>query len=274
MKEVIDKVDYYKEKTEKGYKLLWIDDDWDGDNFRDFLYSLKEKVDSGIRIHDKRNLLVKIDKEEGLQADIAVKKFRLTRKYDKIRFCFIDSKAVRSLRIAFALQKIGLKTPQPIAVIEERGKFNQLIYSYYVTEYVDYDYSLRDVVENKVNYSSQQFEKLLSELAKELYEMHEQGIIHNDLHVGNILVKDLDDSFSFYYIDLNRARIKDKLSKKQRIKDLARLRLTEEEQKLLLKDYIPAKYKEWLPCIKAKREKRNKFRKYKKKIKGFFNLNS
>lgn len=221
LKEVVQNLDYIKKKDETGKKLYWIRKEWESDKFRSFLDNIDANLNKGSKVYDKRNLLVRLKKNEtlGIKKDIAIKKFKLIRRYDKIRFLFINSKAIRSLKIALALENAGVKTPKAIAVVEKRGSFNQIIYSYYITEYIDYDYSLTDIEKNKDNHSFENMEEFLPNLAKDLARMHNFGIIHKDLHLGNILVKKSDASFDFYYIDINCARIKKSLNKKQKIKD-------------------------------------------------------
>lgn len=128
----------------------------------------------------------------------------------------LPSKAERSLNLARALEKIGLQTPAPLAVIEKRGKTNQLIFSYYITDYVDYDFNLLDIAKNFEHPERYKVKELMPKLGQEIKKMHQAKIVHNDLHAGNILVKDFEIKPKLYYIDLNRGRIKENLSQKEK----------------------------------------------------------
>ncbi|GAB6099420.1 hypothetical protein JCM16358_12990 [Halanaerocella petrolearia] len=271
LRKVVDNIDYEIEEKTVSDKLIWLAEEWDSDSFREFI-NYRENLETGKIIDDNRNLLVSIsaDTQDSLKNDIMVKKFNLVRKYDKFRFCFLNSKAVRSLRLALGMQEVGIKTPKPLAVIEERGNFNQLIYSYFITEYVDHDYNLLDIVKDYDHPERKKLKDLLPLIAQDIKLMHDAGIIHNDLHAGNILVKEREPQPEFYYIDLNRGRIKDELSIKARMKDLARFKLTTEEQEIFLKSYSPEGYEELLQLMIEQREKRKRFKEWKRKIRSFF----
>ncbi|GAB6137359.1 lipopolysaccharide kinase InaA family protein [Halanaerobaculum tunisiense] len=271
LKEKIENINYRREDKKSTSKLTWVAPEWATKQFREFISSIQE-LETGNIIDDKRNLLVHIPAADriGLKEDIMVKKFNLIRKYDQLRFCFLNSKAVRSLRLALALAELGINTPKPLAVIEERGKFNQLIYSYFVTEYVDYDYNLLDIVKDYDHPQRDKLKDYLPLIAEDIKRMHDAGIIHNDLHAGNILVKETAAKPEFYYIDLNRGRIKNKLSVKARMKDLARFKLTEEEQGIFLENYDRDNCQELLELMIDQRKKRKKFKKWKKKLRSLF----
>lgn len=222
-------------------------------------------------LYDKRNTITKIN-DPILKTEIAVKEFHLTKTYDQLRFRMLPSKAERSLKIARALQKIGLKTPAPLAVIEKRGKTNELIFSYYVTDYVDYDFNLLDIAKNFDHSERYKIKELMPQLGKEIKKMHQANIVHNDLHAGNILVKDFKKESQLYYIDLNRGRIKSQLSQKDKIDDLKRLKFTEQEKKILFKNYAPENWKYYQKKVSQAREKRRKFVKTKNKIRKFLGI--
>src|SRR6056297_3132884 len=154
-------------------------------------------------LYDKRNTITKIN-EPILKKVIAVKEFHIEKTYDQLRFRLLPSKAERSLKIARALGRAGLKTPSPLAVIEKRGKTNELIFSYYVTDYVDYDFNMLDIAKDFKHPERYKIKELMPQLGKEVKRMHQANIVHNDLHAGNILVKDFEQKPKLYYIDLNR----------------------------------------------------------------------
>jgi len=225
-------------------------------------------------INDNRNLLIHYsqNKKMDIKKDIFIKKFNLYKKYDKLRFRFLSSKAIRSLKIAVVLNKIGINTPKPIAVFDSRNITNKLISSYYITEFIDFDYNLLDIIRDDNHPLRSEVINLLPYIANDVRKMHDAGIIHNDFHAGNILCKNIKENPQFYYIDLNRARIKNNLSWKKRMKDLARLDLKEKEKKIFLKNYSPKHWKRLLKIMKKKRRRRRKFVRLKKKIRNFFNI--
>ena len=216
-----------------------MDDEWENDKFQNFLKALEQHLTKEKSIRNKRNQLFLIHANEnlGISKDIIIKKFKLLRFYDRFRLRFQKSKAVRSLEIGIALFELGIKTPKPIALVETRNSLNKILYSYYITEFEKYDCSLKEIIKDKNHPFHKKIHTFLPDIAKDIKKMHDAGIIHNDLHVGNILIKNLSLNPSFFYIDLNRGRIKKKLSINNRLKDIARLRLKRNEQKIFLKNY-------------------------------------
>lgn len=222
-------------------------------------------------LYDKRNTITKIE-DQFLNKKIAVKEFHLEKTYDQLRFRFLASKAERSLKIARSLKKAGLKTPEPLAVIEKRGKTNELLFSYYITEFLDYEFNLLDIAKDFEHPERSKIKKLMPQLGKEIKKMHSANIVHNDLHAGNILVKDFASQAKLFYIDLNRGRIKDQISKKDRIDDLKRLKFTDEEKRVFFKNYAPNNWEYYYDQVKKARRKRRKFVKTKNKIRKFLGI--
>ncbi|ADQ15538.1 lipopolysaccharide kinase InaA family protein [Halanaerobium hydrogeniformans] len=234
-------------------------------------FGKEKEIKIGETIYYLRNQLVKVY-DPILEMDIVIKSFKLDKLYDKLRFRFIPSKAERSLKIARELEKIKLKTPAPIAVIEKRGKTNELIFSYYITEYLDYDFNMLEIAKDFNHPERDKIENLMPQLGKEVRKMHEAGIVHNDLHAGNILVKNYETKPELYYIDLNRGRIKEKLTKKDKINDLKRLKFTEQEKDIFFKSYSLNKWEYYKKEVSAARKKRRQFVRMKKKLRSFFGI--
>lgn len=249
-------------------KKIWINEEWNNEQFRKMIVNPTELIDSGKDIYNKRNLLVHLlrEKYSFLRRDIVIKKFALKRTYDKLRFCILSSKGVRSLRIALALKEAELNTPEPGALVERRGTANRLIYSCFITEYIPYQYIVADLLRDNSFSMKDKISFFLPFLAQDIRKMHDYGIIHNDLHSGNILISDLDKPV-FYYIDLNRARIKGKLSIKQRMKDLGRLNLKKAEQSLFLQYYSPDNYIKLIDLMGQARKRRKKSLSFKRNLK-------
>jgi tRNA A-37 threonylcarbamoyl transferase component Bud32 len=267
--EIGNKVDYIQRETGNNNQLLWMNEGFKNPEFKKFIEEIESRK-GGEKVYDVRNVLIHFETDNipGINEDIIIKKFNLTRKYDKLRFCFLDSKAVRSLKLALALEEIGLRTPKPIALLEKRGRFNKIISSYFITEYIDYDYNLLDILKDDKHPLRSRVKEWLPQIAKDIKKMHDAGIVHNDLHAGNILVEDIDNKPRFYYIDLNRGRIKKRLTMKARMKDLARFKLKRDEQEILIKGYDLDNYEKLVELMVRLRENRKKFLKWKRNIKG------
>ncbi|MFW5988209.1 MAG: lipopolysaccharide kinase InaA family protein [bacterium] len=249
-----------------------LSENWIDSFLKQYCSDKKEKeIQKGETIYNIRNQITKVS-DPILNKEIVIKNFKLERTYDQLRFRLLPSKAERSLRVARALQRVGLKTPAPLAVIEKRGKTNELIFSYYVTDYVDYEFNMLDIAKDFEHPQRYKIKELMPQLGKEIKKMHKADIVHNDLHAGNILVKDFETAPKLYYIDLNRGRVKHNLSEKDKIDDLKRLKFTDQEKKIFFKNYAPGKWKYYKEKVTEARQKRRKFVKTKNKIRKFLGI--
>jgi len=255
--------DYQYPIDSKIDRLIKVVKDWDSPQFREFLNNIDSYFKHNQAFHDYRNVLTRYDPNEllGIKSEIVVKKFKMTRKYDHLRFRFLPSKASRSLEIALVLLLNGLYTPRPIAVIEERGKFNRLVNSYLITEFIKFDCSFLQVIKETDNNLK---EKLIPETARKIRLMHDAGIIHNDLHAANILIKNIETIPELYFIDLNRARRKKVLPTKTRAKDLGRLALDQRDQENFFRNYDPQKNGRLLTEIRKAKHRREKWLAFKR----------
>ncbi|MTI59143.1 MAG: serine/threonine protein kinase [Firmicutes bacterium] len=262
------KISIIKEIRNNNKKKIWINEDWKTEKQKNMVIDPTKLISDGINIYDKRNLLVYLstDNIPSLKTDIVIKMFRLSRIYDRLRFRIVSSKAERSLKMALALKKAGINTPTPIALIEKRGFTNKIIYSYFITEYIPHEYTLLDILKDDEHPLRNNVKVFIPFIAKDIRKMHDAGIIHNDLHAGNILINNLEKP-SFYYIDLNRGRIKKKLSIKKRMKDLARLKLKEDEQRLFMKHYSPDMYQKLIELMRQARNRRKRILSFKRNLK-------
>lgn len=237
-------------------RRITVSKDWDSPQFREFLNNIEVYLGRNQAFYDARNALVRFELNEslGIQNELVAKKFKLTRSYDRFRFHFLPSKAFRSFKIALILLKNGLKTPRPIAVIEERGKFNRLVNCYYLTEYLKYDFSFFQVIKEL---DGELRRKLIAATARNIRLMHDAGIIHNDLHASNILINNSKATPELYFIDLNRARQKKLLSEENRAKDLGRLTLNQLDEAIFFSNYDPSNKHLVMKIHKAQNRREN-----------------
>lgn len=247
---------------------IWICPDWKSEAFQKYLLSIPLNEVEGTRVDEKnkRNKLIKIEKnlDLGIKKDILIKEFRLKRVYDKIRFKFLKSKAFRSLEIALKLESIEVKTPKAIAVIEKRDRNKNIVFSYYISEYVDCKYNLLEITRDPKHKYRRYVKDYLPQIGRDLRKMHESGLVHNDFHPGNILIKNIDTMPEFYYIDLNRGRIKKYLSIKDKVADIIRFNIDKVEEEIFIKNYCPEDWENWLLKLRINRANRKKIRKIRK----------
>ena len=274
---IINKRDYkYTIFHYNKYKVkVWYKSDFTVNNIESLTFNILNKKVPSNTLHDIRNKIQLIcsDNFDFINQDIVVKHFCLGRKYDQLRFRFLNSKAFRSINMAIKMKEVGINTPEPLMAVEFRGKLNKLVRSFYISAYVDYDYNLLTIIRDNSHPLRNKIIEFLPQIAKDIRKMHDTGIIHNDMHAGNILLKNIEKEPDFYYIDLNRAREKKGLSLKVRMKDLARFDLTEKEMKVFLKNYAVkgSKCNRYLRELKRQRNRKVKINETKKLFRSILN---
>ncbi len=156
---------------------------------------------SGETIYKVRNE-VKVVEVDGLRLN--VKGFKVPNLINRLAYSYIRrSKARRSFEYASRLVSCGVKTPVPVAWIEiyENGFISR---SYYVCLQYNYDFTIRDVLLDKVG-GKREILKAFTRYTIET--LHRNGVFHLDYSPGNILIKrEENGTFEFSLIDLNRMK--------------------------------------------------------------------
>jgi hypothetical protein len=148
-------------------------------------------------IHKARNEL-KIIELDGIKT--VVKSFKLPHLLNRIVYTFFRrSKGYKSYHNALRLQKLGISTPQPIALIEffESGL---LADSYFISEFFDYDFTIRTPLLEPL----EDREAIFAAFAAYTYDLHQKGVWHLDYSPGNILIKRTENGYQFSIVDINR----------------------------------------------------------------------
>lgn len=148
-------------------------------------------------IHKARNEL-KIIELEGIKT--VVKSFKVPHLFNRIVYTFFrKSKAYKSYHNALRLEKLGVSTPEPIALIEffESGL---LADSYFISEFFDYDFTIRTPLLEPL----EDREAIFTAFAAYTYGLHQAGVWHLDYSPGNILIKRMEESYQFSIVDINR----------------------------------------------------------------------
>lgn len=170
-------------------------------------------------LHDKRNIIKKCVLRNETLVIKSFKKPNTLRAfiYGNIR----DSKAKRSYLNAQQLIKLGIRTPKPVAFIENK-KAGMLRESYFVAQYYAYHFTMYEVIRDFKNTADTQKHNIIKAFTLFTFRMHEKGILHLDHNAGNTLIKEKDGQYEFYIIDINRMSFKN-LSEKERLNNFVRL---------------------------------------------------
>jgi hypothetical protein len=122
---------------------------------------------------------------------------------------FKPSKGLRSWNGASELLRRGVETARPVAYFEKTDD-KTLTQNYYICEYVEADFSVRDIFSafaaGETSYQGISQKEAYNQLADYLSAMHGHGVFFRDLSGGNILVKKAaDGKLTFSLIDTGRA---------------------------------------------------------------------
>ena len=173
--------------------------------------------------------------------DVVVKRFGHMTAFNRLMYATIrESKAMRAYRYASQLREMGIFTPEEIAVLETYAH-GMLADSYFISSYTP-DCSLSFLQE--FTFEKKEWFPLLDSLVSWISGIHDKGILHQDLNVGNILYKEQQNGKgAFQLIDNNRMKFRRNLSVEERLKDICRLSTNWE-----LHFYVLKKYVELMPC--------------------------
>ena len=133
---------------------------------------------------------------------------------------FRKSKAERAYCHAVRLRNLGIDTPTEVAFLETR-RHGLLQMCYFVALYSEYK-PLRPIMGPDAQ--NPEAAAVLEALAAFLLRMHDAGVLHKDLNIGNILYQeDGGGGYRFQVIDTNRMQFRRRLSLRKRLDNLRRL---------------------------------------------------
>ena len=180
-------------------------------------------------LSEGRHRVVVLDFEKnGKRLKVAVKAFG-RQGFLKDRYDFKKgSKAERSFKAANFLKSRGVGTPQPIAYFD-CWEGSRLVESFYLSDYleslVSFKSALIQAYEERAD--CRFLVAKLDHIASAIRRMHDVGFWHRDLGNQNMEFQVSGDGEwgEVQFIDLNRGRIREVLSLKERAQDFSRMRL-------------------------------------------------
>lgn len=198
-----------------------------------------ELVETGLRrildpasatrtIHWGRNYLYEARLSIGeKEIPVVVKQFRNHGLRKRLERKFKGSKATRSWNGAVAIHQAGLKTPEPLALIESRESEGN---SWFVTVLLSPVWEVRhffrilnDAGDDAV-FPEVEPDAFLAQIAGLARKMHDGGLVHRDLSMGNILAHPAGEGeYELYLVDTNRMRVGVRPGLWRRSRDICRL---------------------------------------------------
>lgn len=172
-------------------------------------------------------------------ADIVVKRYGRITFFNRIMYATLrKSKARRAYENACRLRKMGVGTPEEIAYAEWR-KGLMMTSCCLITEFSDW---LPLTFLADYRFGNTDNEPLLDALTEWIIGLHDKGIEHQDLNIGNILYrKEPDGRLSFQVIDINRMRFRKEMTLDKRLKNLCRLSSNTDLTNYILRRYAEHK---------------------------------
>lgn len=138
---------------------------------------------------------------------------------------FGNSRPFRELAILEAASEKGIRVPEVLAAKVERvlGPFYKGDIAY---KEIPDSVNLLDYL-NRLNGKPMKEKislkrEIIISLAEAIKKMHNSGIYHGDLNVRNVLIQNFVQEIRIYLLDFDCSKIKEKLTLRDRIKNLAR----------------------------------------------------
>jgi tRNA A-37 threonylcarbamoyl transferase component Bud32 len=170
----------------------------------------------------------------GPHSNLFCKIYKIRGFKESLKHLFIPSKARKEWQMAQHALAKGIPTPEPLAMAERRkGWFLQD--ALLITEAISPSWPLIELIPEGGN------KDLLFQTARLIKGAHEAGLLHQDLHAGNILMGKEDKKL--YLIDLHRSKLLRNVSRRRRIWNLAQFFcslkawLTPDDKKAFLERY-------------------------------------
>jgi len=189
--------------------------------------SLKKRIGNIIKISSKTNINCIPTSGEGEVERVYIKEYKYLSFSKQLLYSFHNSPARKAWFAAHGLMALGFRTPQPIALLEERD-FYRIKRSLIISEdlspcLVSNKYmseKFRDLFDKGISQKKRMF---ISCLAASFQQLHNSNIYHGDLKAENILVMELQNGWDFYYLDLDRVFFNKKITLRRKIKNLSQL---------------------------------------------------
>ena len=244
-------------------KIINADFELKGDKIIDLINNFSS---AGIVIKDSRNIIKKFDLNS---LKINIKSFKVPNIINSFVYNFFrKGKAERSYFYALKLLSLGINTPTPIAFFEFKNLFF-LSKSYYVSEQLEYDFSIRDVIKD-LRFPDR--DKILKLFVKFTFKLHENNINYLDHSPGNTLIVKKKLNYDFYLIDLNRMKFEN-MSLNKRMQNFERLSQDTSILSIFSKEYSELYSKDYKLINNLMREKVDNFfstKRRKNKLKSLF----
>ena len=161
-------------------------------------------------------------------ANVFIKQYLFRSFWDFVKHLLRSSRAKRAFQASLMLRKYGHKAPMPLMLCEKKiGPCRTM--SILVTQEAPGAMQLRRLLallsRDKSKESLRKKRRLIREFAISIGKMHSQGIVHGDTRLGNVLVGNENEHFTFWFIDNESTRCFTSAGLKQIRKNLVQINI-------------------------------------------------
>lgn len=205
---------------------------------REKILTLPECMDCDITVmQNNRNVVTKVETSDGI---FVIKDFRGMYFLNRLAYSFFrKSKAIRSFEHSEKLNAMGIRTPSPVAWIDDYAA-GLLGRSIFISSYLPYQ-TLEQFMRERENEAPEYKELLLKELAAFSLDLHQKGICHEDFSIGNIFVIPKAGGYDFGLTDLNRMRFRKSISFRKAMSNFRKIQFTSEDLTTFITSYAQMK---------------------------------
>ncbi|PTY36335.1 hypothetical protein BGP77_03235 [Saccharospirillum sp. MSK14-1] len=239
-----------------------------------WLASLNDEQNQGELLFRQRNQVYRIPDPIPGGSDLCIKVFKQPGNLRSAWYRRTGSKAQRAHAYARHLYEQGAAVAEPLGYLERwdgNHLVESLLISRYLTDSTDL-YSEMTYLLRERPYAGD-YIRLLRVCAEAIRTMHDSGFLHGDLGPQNILLqrKAPADWANPTFIDLNRGRLIDNPSEKQRARDLDRMKLPSHFLQIFRHIYwndgpIPKEFERWADRYRARFRRHQRTRKWRHPI--------
>lgn len=171
-------------------------------------------------LHNGRNIIKRFD-TDGIS--LVVKYYGHITQFNKLIYGTLrKSKAQRAYEYSQELHSLNINVHQEVAYVEHKS-CGILHHSFFISLFSDYSSVSSGIKKYDSNLQDNSLIKATSEF---IFFLHNNGVLHHDLNINNILYKKLDNNrYDFLLIDINRMQFCKKLTQLQRLNNLKRISL-------------------------------------------------
>ncbi|MFQ5525297.1 MAG: lipopolysaccharide kinase InaA family protein [Thermoanaerobaculia bacterium] len=225
--------------------------DWSGevrdglitdDRLEEAVQRLVDPGEAKETLHWGRNYLYTVELPWGATAggalEVVVKQFPGADARARWKRRLQGSKALRSWRAARAVAQAGVLTPEPLFLVESASSDGPTLYATgKVADFVESRYYFRAIAQGveATEFPAIDRAELMRAIGELFRRLHGAGVWHRDLSIGNLLLQsgEAGSPVTIQLIDLDRCRLRRRLSTGERLRDICRLPILDADDRAI-----------------------------------------